>query len=115
MRYIYIFIIGLISVYDNCMSVIYKNELMDLEENAIGRWLLRQGLDVFVEAKAIGTFACLLLCLYISTTKYKTAIPIVCIVQITLFWYLTFYKNGAFDHRLEIGPMSAFIDMQMNR
>ena len=91
---------------------------MDMEQNAIGRFLLKQGLDVFVEAKAVGTFLSIALCYYISKTKYKMAIPAVCFFQLALFFYLSFdtiFTGWRLPNQFSDYPVQAFISMQMNR
>jgi len=91
-----IFIIGLISAYDNTVSWVYKDVLLDNEENAIGRWLIRlgdpMGKDVswFLLAKAIGTILVTLVMFRLVYTKYRVAIIPIFLFQVWIFWYLNF-------------------------
>lgn len=91
-----IFIIGLISAYDNTVSWVYEDVLLDTEQNAIGRWLIRlggrRGEDVswFLIAKAIGTIIVILTMFRLVYTKYRVAIIPIFIFQVWLYWYLNF-------------------------
>ena len=38
-----IFVIGVISAYDNTMTWVYRDTILDLEQNPVGLWLLSKG------------------------------------------------------------------------
>lgn len=110
-----ILVIGLVGAYDNCLNVIFEDSLLDLEQNQVGRWLLRQGLHVFVEVKAVMTLLVVAVCFRLEKTRYRVAIPFVAVVQMSLLLYLTFASHAGTEPKdLETSPSQHFVAMQCN-
>ena len=96
--FILIFLIGLISAYDNLLTLKFADIIIETEENPIGLHIMETyGIHVFMAAKAIGTICAVTLSFLLLKTKYKRAIWAVFILQLLLFFYLTFYvPDGLF-------------------
>jgi hypothetical protein len=96
--FILIFFIGLISAYDNLLTLKFADIIIEVEENPIGLLIIKKyGVYVFMAAKAIGTICAVTLSFLLLKTKYKRAIWAVFIIQLLLFFYLTFYvPDGLF-------------------
>ena len=96
--FILIFLIGLISAYDNLLTFKFSDIIIEVEENPIGLHIMETyGIHVFMAAKAIGTICAVALSFLLLKTKYKRAIWAVFIIQLLLFCYLTFYvPDGLF-------------------
>ncbi len=96
-----ILLIGLISVYDTALIVVYGNLINELERNPVGNWLLDVGgIPLFALVKSILTLVVVSLCILLVKTKYRVTILGVFFFQLCLFFYLTFSVGtwtGPFD------------------
>jgi len=100
-----IFIIGLVSVFDTYLLIIYSPYLKQLEQNPLGQYLLDVGgLTLFVEVKALATLLVVGFSFYLIKTKWRWAIYGVLIFQISLFVYLNFYTFSGFDFNWSRSP-----------
>ena len=90
-----IFISGLISVYDNVMNVIFYDTLPIDERNPLASKIIDWcGVKGLVEIKATGTVLAVIVMLLLAKTRYKFVVYPVFLVQLWLFYYLTFHVNG---------------------
>ena len=90
-----ILIIGLISVYDVYLTVIYAEYIAMMERNLIAKWIIREfGVYPFIAIKSFTTLLVCVICFLLSKTKYKIAIYGVLIYQIGLFLALNFWTDG---------------------
>ena len=96
--FILIFLIGLISAYDNLLTLKFADIIIEVEENPVGILIMKKyGVSVFMAIKAVGTICAVILSFILLKTKYKKAIWAVFILQLLLFFYLTFYvPDGLF-------------------
>jgi hypothetical protein len=96
--FILIFFIGLISAYDNLLTLKFADIIIETEENPVGLLIIKKyGVYVFMAIKAVGTICAVILSFLLLKTKYKRAIWAVFILQLLLFFYLTFYvPDGLF-------------------
>ena len=97
-----ILVAGAISAFDNTMTWIYRDTILDLEKNPIGLWLLSKGgAPLFVAVKAVTTLLLVLYLVLLLKTKYKRFITVAFFFQIVLFVYMNMFsirKGGiAFD------------------
>jgi hypothetical protein len=110
-----ILIIGLVSVFDTYLSVIYSPHLRQLEQNPLGQYLLDTGgLTLFVEVKSVCTLIVVSLSFWLMKTKYKLAIVGVLIFQILLFLYLNFYTYDGFIFDTNHSPLLDVLDYYFN-
>ena len=86
-----IFFIGVVCCYDNMLSVIYRDTLVEMEKNPLGLWLIEYGVDFFVLVKAINTVLAVMVLYAVSFTKWRMLIFAVAFGQAYLFYYLNFY------------------------
>jgi hypothetical protein len=89
-----IFISGLISVYDNVLSVVYWPIV---EENPMGVCLIdRGGLWLLVVVKSITTLIAsgMSVIIVYKCSKFRVTIMAVFVAQLALFLYLNFYTDG---------------------
>jgi len=94
-----IFLIGLISVYDTVLIVLYGDAIFRLEQNPLGKWLLNHGgVPTFALAKSILTLCVVICCILLVKTKYRVTILGVLSFQCLLFLYLTFYTDSGGLH-----------------
>ena len=96
-----VFIIGLISAYDNTLTLIFGSCIKKYEQNPVGLWLIElsdgnQYLFIFI--KAITTIIVVIICFFLLYSKYRICISFVLIFQLTLFIYLTL-KPHSFDYK----------------
>tara|TARA_Y100001973_G_C5166462_1_gene316476 strand:- start:744 stop:1166 length:423 start_codon:yes stop_codon:yes gene_type:complete len=90
-----IFISGLISVYDNVMNVIFYDTLPIDERNPLASKIIDwYGVKGLVEIKATGTVLAVIVMLLLAKTRYKFVVYPVFLVQLWLFYYLTFHVNS---------------------
>lgn len=88
-------LIGIISAYDTYMLVRFQDIIV--EENPIGRWLMdidNGSVALFVGCKFTGTILVLTSLVFLYIYRQSMALCIaatLCIGQIILFGYLTFY------------------------
>lgn len=87
-----VLLIGLVSVYDTYLTIIYSSSLSYLEQNPVCQYILSVGgLELFVQLKSLLTIIVALICYLLISTKYKIVIPAILSFQIFLFIYLNFY------------------------
>lgn len=86
-------IIGAISAYDNTLNFIFMNTLPTDEQNPFASWIIENhGVEGLIHLKAATTmFAVLIMCVLSFIKRYRLALIPVLIVQLTLFYYLTFH------------------------
>ena len=90
-----VFISGLISVYDNVMNVIFYDTLPIDERNPLASKIIEwYGVKGLVEIKATGTILAVIAMLLLAKPRYKFIIYPVFLVQLWLFYYLTFHVNS---------------------
>lgn len=90
-----VFISGLISVYDNVMNVIFYDTLPIDERNPLASKIIEwYGVKGLVEIKATGTVLAVIVMLLLAKTRYKFVVYPVFLVQLWLFYYLTFHVNS---------------------
>jgi hypothetical protein len=110
-----IFIIGLVSVFDTYLLIIYSPYLRQFEQNPLGQYLLDVGgLTLFVEAKALATLLVVGLSFYLLKTRWRWAIYGVLVFQISLFVYLNFYTFSGFDFDWSRSPLLDLLDYHFN-
>lgn len=89
-----ILVIGAISAYDNTMTWIYRDTILDLEKNPIGLWLLSKGgASLFVAVKAVATLLLVLYLVILLKTKYKKLITVAFVFQLGIFIYLNMFST----------------------
>lgn len=93
-------IIGLVSLYDMYLTVLYASSLKYMERNPVGRWLMRlddlpggviPDLTLFLSAKSMGTFLVLLIVTTLYYRRRRIGQPValgVSLFQILLAGYL---------------------------
>jgi hypothetical protein len=113
----------MVSAFDNSLSVIYQNDLMLMEKNPVGLYLLIKGLDVFVTCKAITTMIVVLFCLLLTKTKFRSAVVMVGLFQVGFFYYLNYsdiclpsgkkieFSSDSLGYA-NISPVDEFLGMQ---
>jgi hypothetical protein len=94
-------VIGLVSLYDMYLTVLYASSLKYMERNPLGRWLMRlddlpsgviPDLTLFLSAKSMGTFLVLLIVTTLYCRRRRIGQPValgVSLFQILLAGYLT--------------------------
>lgn len=89
-----ILLIGLISVYDIYLTLIYSEYIEMMERNPIAqRIICEHGLYSFILTKSILTLLVCCVCFLLSKTKYKAAVYGVLLYQIGLFLALNFWTD----------------------
>ena len=90
-----IIVIATVSLYDTYLICRYQSEIMEMEENPIGCWLLQLGgghIGVFVRTKLAGTVFVLSTLIMMWHYRMRIVFPVTTSVesyQIGLFMYLT--------------------------
>lgn len=93
--------VGLVSLYDAWLVVVFQEIIHDTEQNPVGRLLIRlnsNGITYFLTAKAAGTAVVLLalIALHRLSHQYRDWIMGgVASFQAWLLWYLSFATNGS--------------------
>mgnify|MGYP003151688442 CR=1 FL=1 len=109
------FVIGLISVYDTYLSIIYSPQLRQSEQNPLGIYLLDVGgLELFITTKAVATILSIICCVILIKTKYKLAIVGVLAFQFLLFFYLNFYTHSGISFDSNNSPLIDFFNYIFN-
>lgn len=99
MKRMFPWLLGLIvgvSIYDTALIVVFKDSIYYMEQNPVGRWLLRLGhgdVEIFVRAKLAGTLIVAAALVFLHRYRAVSAMPIttsVAIWQTGLFAWLTF-------------------------
>lgn len=106
-------IIGLVSVYDVYMTILYPFDVSTQEQNPVAMTLIKSyGVYGFVSIKSSATVIAVAICLYLINTKYRIAIIPIFLFQIALFFYLTFYlsNNEKIDAGDTTSPIEDIID-----
>lgn len=95
MRYLYhamILLIGAVSAYDNTMTWIYSDTIVELEKNPVGVWLLEQGgVSLFITVKAAATLLLVGVLFVLSRTKYRWLIIPAFVFQLGMFAFLNLF------------------------
>jgi len=98
---IYLFIIAAVSIYDMLLTIRYADTLKSLEQNPLGRWMMRldeieQGispdLTLFLSVKSLGTILVMLALMALVRYRARLGHPVglgVAMCQLVLLWYLT--------------------------
>jgi hypothetical protein len=98
---IYLFIIAAVSIYDMLLTIRYADTLKSLEQNPLGRWMMRldeiehgisPDLTLFLSVKSIGTILVMLALLALVRYRARLGHPVglgVAMCQLVLLWYLT--------------------------
>jgi len=85
-------IIGLVSVYDIYMTIIYPMDVYMLEQNPVAMYIIKNwGISSFVTIKSFTTIFIVIILVYIRKTKYKNVVIVLTLCQLILFLYLNFY------------------------
>ena len=96
MRYLYyamILVIGAVAAYDNSMTWIYSETIVELEQNPVGSWLLEQGgVSLFVTVKAAATLLLVGVLFGLTRTKYRWLIAGTFTLQLAVFAYLNLFS-----------------------
>lgn len=101
--------IGIISVYDNVISIACSGSLIETEQNPICKSIIKHGgIETLVAAKSITTILTTIILTGLVYTKYRCSIIFVFLFQLWLFWYLSFAGGG--DIINTPSPMELFID-----
>jgi hypothetical protein len=99
-------IIGLVSVYDMMLTVKYAQHLKYLEQNPVGRWMMRldeiqhgamPDLTFFLSAKSLGTVLVLATLWWLYQRQRRIGHSVawgVSSCQVALLWYLTVATVG---------------------
>lgn len=128
MRYLYhamILLIGAVSAYDNTMTWIYSDTIVELEMNPVGVWLMEQGgVSLFITVKAAATLLLVGVLFGLSRTKYRWLIIPTFVFQLGMFAFLNlFCIDGPTGmpvldwgpHRWEkVHPVNEWIDFMTN-
>jgi len=92
MRYAYyamILVIGAVAAYDNSMTWIYSETIVELEQNPVGSWLLEQGgVSLFITVKAAATLLLVGVLFGLTRTRYRWLIAGAFTFQVVMFAYL---------------------------
>jgi hypothetical protein len=94
--------IGLVSVHDAYLAVLYEPELAQLERNPVGRWLLELaggGAWMLVAAKALGTLIACSALLWLYGHDKRRAMVVVAVLaalQLALLIYLSTDWQGLY-------------------
>ena len=90
-----VLLIGLVSVYDIYLTIIFSDYIESMERNLIGKYIIKQyGVYAFVLTKSITTLIVCLFCFLLKKTRYKIAVYGVLFFQIALFLFLTFFTDA---------------------
>lgn len=110
----FLFVIGFVSAYDTALIYIYSEDIVDLEQNPIGSWLLAKGgVSLFVDVKSVCTLLAIVVGLCVVKNKYRVALIPVLLFQIALFYYLTFYESmNVYGLPLKTNPFLDFLKFQ---
>jgi len=87
--------IVMVSLYDTFLIVRYSEQIRNLEENPIGRWLIDVaggGVGIFVRCKLAGTTLVVVILTCLHRMRSRTALPVtssIAAYQTGLLTYLT--------------------------
>jgi hypothetical protein len=112
LKYISVLIIGLVSIYDIYLTIIFAEYIHYLEQSLISRYIIsRFDVNVFIFTKSISTLMTCLFCCYLLNTKYKICVYAVMVFQIGLFFYLTYSTPTQCNSKETITPFTEFINL----
>ena len=105
--------IGIISAYDNVISIACSETIGNTEQNPICKSIIKHGgVEALVTAKSITTIVATIILTGLVYTKYRCSIVFVFLFQLWLFWYLSFAGGG--DIINTPTPMELFIDFYID-
>ena len=89
-----VFVMCMVSVYDNVLTFIHRDIMLEQEKNPVGLWIMEHiGVIGFVMVKASTTFlACAfgITILYWKKGKYRFTLLAPFLMQVALFLYLSY-------------------------
>ena len=101
--------IGIISAYDNVISIACSETIADTEQNPICKSIIKHGgLEALITVKSTTTIIVSMILTGLVYTKYRCSIIFVFLFQLWLFWYLSFSGGGHITNTPT--PMELFID-----
>ena len=101
--------IGIISAYDNVISLACSSSIVETEQNPICKSIIKHGgVETLVTIKSITTILATLILTGLVYTKYRCSIIFVFLFQLWLFWYLSYAGGG--NMIVTPTPMQLFID-----
>lgn len=90
--YAMILVIGVVAAYDNSMTWIYSETIVELERNPAGVWLLEQGgVSLFITVKAVATLLLVGMLIGLSRTKYRWLVVVAFVFQLGMFGFLNLF------------------------
>ena len=108
-----ILLIGLISIYDIYLTLIYSEYIEMMEANPLAKWIIcEHGLYSFILTKSICTLLVCLICFLLSKTKYKIVIYGVLVYQIILFLALNFWVS---DNHTPVSLSDGFLHFYIKK
>lgn len=105
-----VLVVGVIAAFDNTMTWIYSDTIVELEQNPVGVWLLeRGGVFLFIAVKAGCTLLLSGLLIVLSYTKHRWAVVVAFLWQIVVFAFLNFttMHKGEFTIQLHTSRWEA--------
>lgn len=106
-----ILVAGLISIYDNVLSYIMMDSIVETEQNPFASMIIKEcGVTGLIYYKAMGTMLATLWMIRLVYSKYRIAIVPVFICQCVLFCYLTFYTDVGFFDRDMFVPLRLVVE-----
>jgi len=85
------FIVGLVSVYDVYMTLIYPMDIYMLEQNPFAMYIIKNwGIASFITVKSWTTMVTVLILMWLRKTKYRNSVIALTLFQLVLFFYLNF-------------------------
>ena len=104
-----VLVIGIISAYDNVISIACSETIGNTEQNPICKSIIKHGgIEALVTSKSITTILATIILTGLVYTKYRCSIIFVFLFQLWLFWYLSFAGGGHIINTPT--PMELFID-----
>ena len=89
----------LVCVFDNTLTWVTRETILDMEENAYGSWLMTSfGVEGFIQIKAACTLLLFPVLWVLSRTKYRPLVAGLTALQASLFIYLTCAPGSTPDH-----------------
>lgn len=108
-----VLVIGIISAYDNVISIACSETIGNTEQNPICKSIIKHGgVEALVTAKSITTILATIILTGLVYTKYRCSIIFVFLFQLWLFWYLSFAGGGHIINTPT--PMELFIDFYID-
>ena len=105
--------IGIISAYDNVISIACSETIADTEQNPICKSIIKHGgVEALVTAKSITTIVATIILTGLVYTKYRCSIIFVFLFQVWVSWDLSFAGGGHIINTPT--PMELFIDFYID-